>query len=154
MPDADLIAQAQRFDEAFLHEFSGIIDAVAKAVLEERAVAREMVDRDPIEAFRSFKSTLTTLSIGLYYESLPQGGSIQVALFRRIRAALDAFLEPRRADQRVLRVSEAISVLEFFVSTAQLKTSARPKNRVYLDWLQSIYPETKPSEESSRLIIP
>ena len=99
-------------------------------------------------------ATLKTLSTGLYYETLPEGGPVASALFRRIKSLLDELMKPPEVPgRRALRVSEAQEVLDFMIQTSDFHSSGRPKSRRYLDWLRTMVPEA-PEQEQSRLIVP
>ncbi len=148
------VSDNRRFDERFLYQNAQLIATVAEAVLEERAGSTSMVDRDATEAFSALIATLKTLSTGLYYETLPEGGPVASALFRRIKSLLDELMKPPEVPgRRALRVSEAQEVLDFMIQTSDFHSSGRPKSRRYLDWLRTMVPEA-PEQEQSRLIVP
>lgn len=94
-----------------------------------------LVDNDVIEVFKCVTATMKTLSSGIYYESLPEG-PLRLSLFRRVKAILDEIMkpDPNRVSS-VLRVSEAVDVMEFLTFAAQANSSIRPKSRRYLDWI-------------------
>jgi len=159
VPDPQLAAQLYKYDEKFLGEFSPILDAISRSVIEERLQSPWLVDRDVIEVYKALHATMKTLASGIYYESLP-GGPLRISLFRRLKAVLDELMKPGavsdrgvRSDRGVLKVSEALDVLNFLTFTAQMNSSVRPKARRYLDWLANLsgIPAT---EHSSGLILP
>lgn len=153
VPDAELAAKVQKYDQRFVSEYSPILDALSKAVVEERLDSPWLVDNDVIEVYRGLTATLKTLSSGIYYESLPEG-PVRIALFRRLRTLLDELMKPSpELDRRVLKSSEAIDVLDFLTFAAQANSSVRPKSRRYLDWLARMSGQPS-SEQSSGLIIP
>ena len=151
VPDPQLAAEAEKYDNAFVHRFSPILDAISKSVAEERLNSPWLVDNDVIEVYQSLNSTVKTLSSGIYYESLPDG-PVRLSLFRRLKALLDHLMQPV-PDLASLNVSDAADVLRFLTLAAQVNSSMRPKSRRYLDWLSGLA-RASPSEQSSRLIIP
>jgi hypothetical protein len=63
-------------------------------------------------------------------------------------------MQPRiDMDRQVLKVSEAVLVLEFLTLLAEINSSMRPKSRQYLDWISAMVGPA-PKEEFSGLILP
>ena len=154
MPDREAAAKVQRFGEAFFEKYYSILDMLNLAVIEERMSSTWLVDHDVIEVFKALRETLKTLSSGIYYESLPDG-PVRQALFRRLKEVLDHLMQPDPgADHRMLKVSEAMDILDFLTVMAQLNSSVRPKSRRYLDWISEKYAAQMPAQQSSGLIIP
>jgi hypothetical protein len=152
-PDPELAAKLLDFDAAFLKEYSPILDAISRAVVEEHRSSRWLVDNDVIEVYKALASTMKTLSSGIYYESLPDG-SVRQSLFRRVKELLDGLMGPQQdLDGRTLKASEAIQVLDFLTLAALINSGARPLTRRYLDWLASMT-GAGPGEQSTGLIIP
>ena len=151
VPDPQLAAEVEKYDNAFVYRFSPILDAISKSVAEERLNSPWLVDNDVIEVYQSLNSTVKTLSSGIYYESLPDG-PVRLSLFRRLKVLLDHMMQPV-PDLPSLDVSEAVDVLNFLTLAAQVNSSMRPKSRRYLDWLSSMARASSP-EQSSGLIIP
>jgi hypothetical protein len=76
-------------------------------------------------------------------------------LFRRIKAKLDELMQPSAsADKRILKVTEAVDVLDFLTVAVQANSSVRPKSRRYLDWLAQMSGLSPTSEQTSGLILP
>ena len=142
-----------RFDQQFLYRNSAAINAVAHAILEERVHTPEMVDPDVREALEALRATMKTLSSGIYYETLPEGGPRSIALYRRIKPALEDLMQPQGPTVDALRVSDIPELLDFLLMTAESRSSGRPRSRQYLDWLASVAPEL-PREETSRIVVP
>ena len=154
IPDPQLAAKIHKFDKKFLHDFSPILDAVSKSVVEERLTSPWLVDRDVIEVYKCLHTTMKTLASGIYYESLPDG-PVRISLFRRLKALLDELMQPDpSADHGVLKVSEALDVLDFLTFVAQMNSSVRPRSRGYLDWLSTMSGMPAAAEHSSGLILP
>ena len=151
VPDAESVERIRRFDNTFFYQFSAEILTIYRAIFEERAASPAMADRDVIEVYRSLMTTMKTLSSGLYYDSMPEGGLVPQALFRKVKPLLETLMAPQEGGRRSLRVSEVLEILEFLITTAELNSSNRPKSRRYLDWLHTILPVP---DESSRLIVP
>ena len=57
------------------------------------------------------------------------------------------------ADKRLLKVSEAVDVMDFLTFAAQANSGVRPKSRRYLDWLVQMSGLTA-AEQPSGLILP
>jgi len=153
VPDPQLAGEMYKYDQLFLREFSPVLDAISRSVVEERLSSPWLVDRDVIEVYKCLHATMKTLSSGIYYESLPDT-PLRIALFRRLKAVLDELMDPRfAADRGVLKASEALDVLNFLTFTAQMNSSVRPKGRRYLDWLAGLS-GVSPAEHSSGLILP
>ena len=154
IPDPQLAAKIHKYDEKFLHDFSPILDAVSKSVVEERLTSPWLVDRDVIEVYKSLHTTMKTLASGIYYESLPDG-PVRISLFRRLKTLIDELMQPDpSADHGVLKVSEALDVLDFLTFVAQMNSSVRPRSRGYLDWLSTMSGMPAAPEHSSGLILP
>ena len=154
IPDPQLDAKIHKYDEKFLHDFSPILDAVSKSVVEERLTSPWLVDRDVIEVYKSLHTTMKTLASGIYYESLPDG-PVRISLFRRLKTLIDELMQPDpSADHGVLKVSEALDVLDFLTFVAQMNSSVRPRSRGYLDWLSTMSGMPAAAEHSSGLILP
>jgi hypothetical protein len=96
---------------------------------------------------------MKTLSSGIHYESLPEGPA-RIAMFRTLKTILDGMMSPSDAQQRALRVSEVLEVLDFLFLAVAANSSGRPRSRQYLDWLSAMFELPPPSPESGRLIIP
>jgi hypothetical protein len=152
VPDPQLAAKVERYDDAFVYRFSPILDAVSRSVAEERLNSPWLVDNDVIEVYKSLNATMKTLSSGIYYESLPDG-PVRLSLFRRLKSLIDQMMQPG-ADHSSLKVSEAVDVLDFLTFAAQMNSSVRPKSRRYLDWLSSMARVSASPEQSSGLILP
>lgn len=134
-PDPELATKLHDFDEAFFREFSPILDVISREVVEEHRGSRWLVDNDVIEVYKALAVTMKTLSSGIYYESLPEGTARQ-SLFRRLKALLDDLMKGQKElDERSLKVSEAIQVIDFLTLAALASSSTRPLTRRYLDWL-------------------
>jgi hypothetical protein len=142
------------FDPGFVHRYGAILDALGRAVAEERVHSPWLVDTDVIEVYKALHATMKTLSGGIYYETLPEGSG-RLSVFRKIRTVLDELMAPvPQSNQRALRVSETLEVLDFLTFAAIANSNTRPKSRQYLDWLSAMAGVAEPSGESSRLILP
>jgi hypothetical protein len=155
VPDPELMAKADQFNDEFFMTFAPLIDAVLSAVVAERKESQWLVDVDLIEVLKALTATYKTLSSGIYYESLPDN-PIRQSLFRRIKTLFDQLMQPsERIDEPSLKVSEALDILDFVTLAAQANSSIRPKSRKYLDFLASMARPAAASEASpSGLILP
>jgi len=143
----------RQFDAGFLEEFRPLLDLLMLAINEERQSSPWLVDNDVIEVLKALKTTLNTLSSGIYYESLPEG-PIRQALFRRVKEIFDQLMEvDPTAERRVLKVSEATNMIDFMTLVALANSSVRPKSRRYLDWVAEGL-EDRVKQQSTGLIIP
>jgi hypothetical protein len=153
LPDPELAAKAYKFDEHFVARYHPVLDALTRAVAEERVNSPWLVDNDVIEVYKALSATMKTLSSGIYYESLPDGPA-RVAVFHRLKAVLDQLSQSDpNVERSVLKVGEAIDVLEFLTFAAQLNSSVRPKSRRYLDWVSEMSGSV-PQAQSSGIILP
>jgi hypothetical protein len=154
VPDPELAAKVQKYDSAFVDRYREFLDPIVYAVAEERGNSPWLVDNDVIEVYKALSATMKTLSSGIYYESLPEG-TIRLSLFRRLKAVVDELMEPDSAAKRgVLKVSEAVDVLDFLTFAAQLNSSIRPRSRRYLDWISEMSGLAPRAQQPSGLIIP
>jgi hypothetical protein len=157
IPDPEVAAKADRFNDEFVYNFSPVLDAISRQVVAERMQSQWLVDNDVIDVYNALVATMKTLSSGIHYESLPDG-PVRQALFHRLKSLLDKAMEPQEsADRRALKVSEAIDALEFLSFVAQVNSSVRPKGRRYLDWLDSMFIPMAGADEpspSGGLILP
>jgi len=153
IPDPEFAARVRQFDAGFLEEFRPLLDLLMLAINEERQSSPWLVDNDVIEVLKALKTTLNTLSSGIYYESLPEG-PIRQALFRRVKEIFDQLMEvDPTAERRVLKVSEATNMIDFMTLVALANSSVRPKSRRYLDWVAEGF-EDRVKQQSTGLIIP
>lgn len=125
---------------------------LARVIVEERSQTPNIVDQDAVDAYQALASTLNTLSSGLYYETTPEDNLVASALFKRMKAAFDEIMQPQE-DRPLLKVTEALEVVDFMISTVEFHSNGRPKSRQYLDWLAKMVPPVK-QEEGSGLIFP
>lgn len=154
IPDPEIAARVGRFDQAFIERYHSLLDVLSVSIVQERMSSSWLVDHDVIEVLKSLKETLKTLAGGIYYEALPDGPTRQ-SLFRGLKEILDSVMQvDPAADREVLRVSEAIDVLDFLIMVAQLNSSVRPKSRRYLDFITERYGQLLPGQQPSGLIIP
>ncbi|HEY2384795.1 MAG TPA: hypothetical protein VGK48_26770 [Terriglobia bacterium] len=153
IPDAEGAAKIQRFGDGFVEKYYGILDMLSLAIIEERMSSAWLVDHDVIEVLKALHETFKTLSGGIYYESLPDG-PVRQALFRRLKEVLDELMRSDPGAERILKVSEALDILDFLTAVAQVNSSERPKSRRYLDWIYERYAAQIPAQPSSGLIIP
>jgi hypothetical protein len=133
--------------------YGAVLTLLGKAVADERLRAPWLVDQDVAEVYKALAATMKTLSSGIYYESLPEGPA-RIALFRALKSILDASMEPSETQERLLRVSEVLDVLDFLILAVATNSSGRPRSRQFLDWISSASGVSAPSQESSRLILP
>jgi hypothetical protein len=153
IPDPQVARKVHDYDARFMERHHLILDSLTRAVIEEHMASKELVDRDVIEAITSLKTTMKTLSSGIYYESLPEGLA-RLSLFRRLKAVLDELMQPDPSAIRpVLKVTEAIDVLDFLTIVAQANSSIRPKSRRYLDWITEKFGDGLQTQ-SSGIILP
>lgn len=153
VPDAQLVAQMDRYDVGFVKRHTLVLDVVNRAILEERMASPWLVDNDVLEVYKALAATMKTLSSGIYYETLPEG-AVRISLFRRLKAALDELMKPSLEVQQALRASESVDVLEFLTVAAAANSSLRPRSRQYLDWLSQMAGAPTTASETSRLIVP
>ena len=147
------VTPPREFSPQFLRKHATAITVIAVAVLEERAQIPAMVDQEARDAFEALKATMKTLSAGIYYETLPEGSSASIALFRRVQSALEHLMQPQGPAHDALRVSDVPELLDFMIATAQTHSSGRPRSRQYLDWLAVMVPVPE-RDAPSRLIVP
>lgn len=151
--DAELMAKIQKYDSRFVEQFHFALAAVNETVIEERLGAPWLVDQDVIEVYKALGSTMRTLMSGIYYESLPMG-AVRLSLFRRLKEVFDELMEPDPDSERpMLKVSEAVDILDFVTFAGQVNSTNRPRTRRYLDWISETfgYPS---AQQSGGLIIP
>jgi hypothetical protein len=154
VPDTHLLARIQDFDEDFLTRYSPILDTLSQTVAEEYVQSPWLVDPDVVEVYKALAATMRTLVSGIHYESLPEG-AVRMALFRRLKAAIDDLMLPDLQSGRdALRPSEAVDVLDFLTVAVTANSSLRPKSRQYLDWLAKMAGVAPVGYERSRLIVP
>ena len=153
IPDPQVAARVHNYDGRFFERYHLILDSVTRSVVEEHAASRLLVDSDVIEVYNSLKTTMKTLSSGIYYESLPEG-SVRLSLFRRLKTVFDELMEPDPSGVRaILKVTEAVDVLDFLTIVAQANSSIRPKSRRYLDWITEKFGD-RLQTQSSGIILP
>ena len=153
IPDPQVAARVHNYDGRFFERYHLILDSVTRSVVEEHAGSRLLVDSDVIEVYNSLKTTMKTLSSGIYYESLPEG-PVRLSLFRHLKTVFDELMQPDPSGVRaILKVTEAIDVLDFLTIVAQANSSIRPKSRRYLDWITERFGD-RLQTQSSGIILP
>jgi hypothetical protein len=154
IPDPEVAAKGQNYDERFVERYHQVLDALTAAVVEEHMNSKWLVDNDVIEVYKQLNATMKTLSSGIYYESLPENPDRR-SLYRRLKSLLDEMMEPEPGGVRImLKVSEAIDVLDFLTLVAQAHSSIRPKSRRYLDWAAQTFSSLSETPQSSGIILP
>ena len=154
VPDAEIAARAQKYDDEFVQRYSPVLSTLAMVVVEERSNSPWLVDNDVIEVYKALNTTMKTLSSGIYYETVPEG-AVRVALFKGLKSALDEMMQPNpHSNVPTLKVSEAVDVLDFLLIAAEGNASIRPKSRRYLELLSQLAGPARPSDRSSGLILP
>lgn len=154
VPDPELAAKLHKFNDAFLREYSGILDLLSRAVATEYLNSQWLLDNDVIEVFKALTATLKTLSSGIHFDYQPDG-PVRQSLFRNVKVLLDELMHPQEAaDRRAMKVAEAIEITEFLTFAAQIHSNARPKSRQYLHWLESMATQARVAEQPAGLIIP
>jgi hypothetical protein len=112
-----------------------------------------LVDSDVIRVFDALKTTMKTLSSGIYYESLPEG-LVRQSLFRRLKELFDELMQPDPSGLRpVLKVTEVIDIIDFITVVAQANSSVRSRSRRYLDWITEKFSD-RVQTQSSGIILP
>jgi hypothetical protein len=144
---------SREFSQQFRHRYAVVITTLAHAILEERSENPSMLDSDIRDAFEALKATTKTLSAGIYYETLPEGGASAMGLYRRVKTLVDQMMQPQGPAADALRASDAPDVLDFIVVSVELHSLGRPKSRRYLDWLSSVAPAPV-RDDPGRLIVP
>jgi hypothetical protein len=153
IPDPQIAAKVQNYDGRFFERYHVVLDSVTRAIIEEHLASRELVDSDVIRVFESLKTTMKTLSSGIYYESLPEG-MVRLSLFRRLKALFDELMQPDPSGVRpILKVTEAVDVLDFLTVAAQANSSVRPRSRRYLDWITEKFGDRLQTQPSG-IILP
>jgi len=154
IPDPELAQKVEKYSNDFVYRYAPILDEISRSVVEERLQSPWLVDNDVVEVYKSLSATMKTLSSGIYYETLPDG-PVRISLFRRLKAKLDELMQPSAdADKRILKVTEAVDVLDFLTVAVQANSSVRPKSRRYLDWLAQMSGLSPAAEQTSGLILP
>src|SRR5262245_6213188 len=154
IPDPELAQKVEKYSNDFVYRYAPILDAISRSVVEERLQSPWLVDNDVVEVYKSLSATMRTLSSGIYYETLPDG-PVRISLFRRLKAQLDELMQPSAdADKRILKVTEAVDVLDFLTVAVQANSSVRPKSATYLDWLAQMSGLSPAAEQTSGLILP
>jgi hypothetical protein len=152
--DPQVVSRARTFDQGFVSRHAANLDLLSRAIVEERMESPWLVDSDVLEVYKALSATLKTLSSGIYYETLPEG-PVRISLFRRLKTALDGLMAPAMDRQQdLLKVSDALDLLEFLTLTANANSSQRPKSRQYLDWLAGLAGMPATAAKSADLIIP
>jgi hypothetical protein len=153
IPDPEVAAKVHNYDGRFFERYHVILDSVTRAIIEEHVASRDLVDSDVIAVFNALKTTMKTLSSGIYYESLPEG-LVRQSLFRRLKELLDELIQPDPSGLRqVLRVTEAVDIIDFLTVVAQANSSVRLRSRRYLDWITEKFGDGLQAQ-SSGIILP
>jgi hypothetical protein len=154
LPDPQLAAKMQSYDARFVERINPVLEVLNRAILEEHLGSKLLVDNDVIEVLKSLQATMKTLSSGIYYDSSPEG-SVRQSLFRRIKAVLDELMQPATGVvHSVLKVTEAVDILDFLTLLVLANSSVRPKSRRYLDWLAEQLGARPDAAQAGGIILP
>jgi hypothetical protein len=153
IPDPEVATRVHDFDAQFFERYHLILDSVTRAIIEEHIESKELVDNDAISVLEALKTTMKTLSSGIYYESLP-AGLVRQSLFRRLKDLFDELMQPDPSGLRqALRVTEAVDIIDFITVVAQANSSVRPRSRRYLDWITEKFGDRLQTQPSG-IILP
>jgi hypothetical protein len=154
IPDPQLESVVQKFDKSFTYRHTPILNAVCLAICEERMATPWLLDTDVIEVLKNLSKTMTTLSAGIYYESLPES-AVQVSLFHRLKQLFNGFMQPQpQSLEPSLKVSDTIDVLTFLAYFATVNSNSRPRSRQYLDLLHAMAEQTAQENRAGNIIVP
>jgi len=139
-----------------LHTHQQLMAALAFSIAKFCAAQPSATDNDVLAALEALAQTYKTLSSGLIYEKPPQA-----PLRRELYAALAAFLEEIRehqaesANSASFKDMEIFYLLVFLYRMGLLRTNARPRSRLFIEFLRGQFPEAPElRREESRIIIP
>jgi len=131
---------------------SGLAHAILLYALQERS----LTDAEVFEATQTMAETYRTLLSGIYYEK-PPNGAVAAGLY----AALAKFIEDEKKSQAEnpqgpgLKNSDIFHLLVFLLRFGRLRSNARPRTRVFLDFLRAQFPpEMEVAKEAPRIIMP
>lgn len=110
------------------------------------------IDGDVREALEAVIRTLRTMDSGLYYESRPQN-PLAASIYGKINEGVEK-VRKRMAEQgaRILN-SELVAAFVFLQREALFRDNGRRKCRAFLDILHRMFPDAKPAESASPLLI-
>jgi hypothetical protein len=151
-PDSELVTRVRGLGQNFPSQNREILSSLTIAIAEERQESPWLVDTDVIETWKALYATTRTLSAGIYYETLPEG-TFRIALYRRLKAVLDAAMNPS-PDTPALKVSDALRVIDFLTYIAIVNANNRPRSRQYLDEVSEVAQRSAPASQASGLIVP
>lgn len=110
------------------------------------------IDGDVREALEAVIRTLRTMDSGLYYESRPQN-PLAASIYGKINEGVEK-VRKRMAEQgaRILN-SELVAAFVFLQREALFRDNGRRKCRAFLDILHRMFPDAKPADSASPLLI-
>jgi hypothetical protein len=152
--DPQLGSAVQKFDKNFTYRHTPVLNSVCLAICDERITSPWLLDTDVIAVLKDLAKTMTTLSAGIYYESLPES-VVQVSLFHRLKQLFDGFMQPQAQSlEPSLKVSDAIDVLTFLEYFATVNSNSRPRSRQYLDLLNTMAEQSAQENRAATIIVP
>ena len=157
---ASLFPQVE-ISEQFTYEREHLLMGLSYALAQAAHAERSLNDRDLIAALSAMCTNYDRLAnSGLHYEQ-PLTSAAQHAVAGQVEEMLKQY---REAEQKQLgysnlRGSEVLKALVFLVRLAAVRTSGRPRSRVFIDFLFAQFPEKKSAvvagrEAGSRIIVP
>ena len=141
-----------------LFDHQSVIAHLEYAISRQRILARDLCDRDVVQAVNSLLETYRTEDTGLIYERTEDNLRIE-SLRRELREIIESYRNPEGEEgegivnpsNTRLQLGAAISCLEFIRSLASSYLKDRDSGSGYVDFLARIVPR---KEAQKSIIVP
>ena len=138
--------------EQFLRDHEPLLQFILALVFRSSINTPGAVDRDVQEAMEGIIKTYRTAASGLVYESRPEN-LVAAAIYTGIREGLDKLRAALIEKGTAPRDKEFLGIFVYLQHVELSRNNGRPRCRAFLDFLRRMFPEYKPKEVVSPLIV-
>ena len=138
--------------EQFLRQHEPLLQFVLVLLLRSSLETAGAADNDLQEAMEAIIKTYRTLASGLVYDSRPIN-PIAAAICTSMREGLDRLRAVLIEKGTTPRDNEFLGILVYLQRIAVARNNRRPRCRAFLGFLRRMFPEYKPKEAASPLIV-
>ncbi|MDQ2949438.1 MAG: hypothetical protein M3Y27_26450 [Acidobacteriota bacterium] len=138
--------------EQFLGDREALLQFVLLLVLRYSIETPGTVDNDVRAAIESIIRTYRTLASGLVYDSRPVNPVADI-IYTRMREGLDELRAVLIEKGTTPRDNEFLGIFVFLQHVELTRNNGRPRSRAFMDFLRRMFPEYKPKEAASPLIV-
>lgn len=143
------------FQVEFIYERWPVVSGIAATILNFQAQNKDLNDATVLSALEALAETYRTLGTGIYYERPPD-----LPVAHALYGAVAEFLQKARKQEAertgfpVLKESDILNLLVFFLRIGKQETNGRPRSRAFLGFLGVQFPVPAAPQDGPRIIVP